>query len=49
MYSRLQKSCNKKAEQWKPKIDLPHMWQSQIEIEYYSIVYFEHVTEFDML
>ena len=24
-YSRLQKSCNKQAEQWKTTIDLPHM------------------------
>ena len=26
-----------------------HVWQSQIEIEYYSIAYFEPITEFDML
>ena len=26
-----------------------HMWQSQIEIEYYSVVYFECITEFDAL
>ena len=24
-------------------------WQSQIEIEYYSITYFERITEFDLL
>ena len=24
-----------------------HMWQSRIEIEYYSIAYFERITEFD--
>jgi len=24
------------------------MWQSQIEIEYYSVAYFERITEFDM-
>ena len=23
-----------------------HVWQSQIEIKYYSIVYFERITEF---
>ena len=28
---------------------LPHMWQSRIEIEYYSVVYFECITEFDVL
>ena len=26
-----------------------HMWQSQIEIEYYSIAYFECMTEFDAI
>ena len=26
-----------------------HMWQSQIKIEYYSVAYFERVTEFDAL
>ena len=26
-----------------------NMWQSQIEIEYYSVAYFEHITEFDAL
>ena len=26
-----------------------HLWQSQIEIEYYSVVYFERITEFDAL
>ena len=26
-----------------------HMWQSRIEIEYYSVTYFEHITEFDAL
>ena len=26
-----------------------HMWQSQIEIEYYSVAYFECITEFDAL
>ena len=25
------------------------MWQSRIEIEYYSIAYFERITEFDAL
>ena len=25
------------------------MWQSQIEIEYFSIVYFKHITKFDTL
>ena len=29
-------------------IVLSHMWQSQIEIEYYSVTYFEHITEFDV-
>ena len=24
-------------------------WQSWIEIEYYSVAYFEHITEFDVL
>ena len=24
-----------------------HMWQSRIEIEYYSVAYFERITEFD--
>ena len=28
---------------------LQNMWQSQIEIEYYSVVYFERITEFDAL
>ena len=26
-----------------------YMWQSWIEIEYYSVVYFECITEFDTL
>ena len=26
-----------------------HVWQSRIEIEYYSVAYFERITEFDML
>ena len=26
-----------------------HMWQSRIEIEYYSVAYSEHITEFDAL
>ena len=26
-----------------------HLWQSRIEIEYYSIAYFERITEFDAL
>ena len=26
-----------------------HVWQSQIEIEYYSVAYFELITEFDAL
>ena len=26
-----------------------HVWQSRIEIEYYRIMYFEHITEFDEL
>ena len=25
------------------------MWQSRIEFKYYSIAYFEHITEFDVL
>ena len=25
------------------------MWQSRIEIEYYSVAYFKHITEFDAL
>ena len=25
------------------------MWQSWTEIEYYSVAYFEHITEFDAL
>jgi len=25
------------------------MWQSRIEMEYYSVAYFEHITEFDTL
>ena len=25
------------------------MWQSQIEIDYYSVVYFERIAKFDML
>ena len=25
------------------------MWQSQIEIEYYSVAYLERITEFDAL
>jgi len=25
------------------------MWESRIEIEYYSIVYFERITEFNAL
>ena len=29
-----------------PKI---HMWQSQTEIKYYSITYFERITKFDVL
>ena len=26
-----------------------YVWQSWIEIEYYSVAYFERITEFDML
>ena len=26
-----------------------YVWQSQIEIEYYSVAYFELITEFDAL
>ena len=26
-----------------------YMWQSQIEIEYYFVAYFERITEFDAL
>ena len=26
-----------------------YMWQSRIEIEYYSVAYFERIAEFDML
>ena len=26
-----------------------YMWQSQIEIECYSVVYFEQITKFDVL
>ena len=26
-----------------------HMWQSRIEIEYYSVAYFERITELDAL
>ena len=26
-----------------------YMWQSQVEIEYYSVAYFERITEFDAL
>ena len=29
------------------KVYQPHMWQSWTEIEYYSVAYFEHITEFD--
>ena len=25
------------------------MWQSQVEIEYYSVAYFERITKFDAL
>ena len=25
------------------------MWQSRVDIEYYSVAYFEHITEFDAL
>ena len=30
-------------------LEMLYMWQSQIEIEYYSIAYFERITEFDVL
>ena len=26
-----------------------YMWQSRIEIEYYSVAYFKHITKFDTL
>ena len=26
-----------------------HMWHFRIELEYYSVVYFERITEFDVL
>ena len=26
-----------------------HVWQSRIEMEYYCIVFFEHIAEFDVL
>ena len=26
-----------------------HLWQSRIEIKYYSVVYFECITKFDAL
>ena len=28
---------------------LSHVWQSQIEIGYYSVTYFERITKFDVL
>ena len=35
---------------WPPDVTLiVHAWQSQIEIKYYSVTYFEHITEFDAL
>ena len=30
-------------------IGILHMWQSRIEIEYYSVAYFKHITKFDVL
>ena len=33
----------------KMKTSASHMWQSRIEIEYYSVAYFKRITEFDTL
>ena len=30
-------------------VNYKHMWQPRIEIEYYSVVYFERITEFDVV
>ena len=29
--------------------DLCYMWQSRVEIEHYSVAYFEHITAFEAL
>ena len=44
----------KKLPEWAPtktqlRVLQLHMWQSRIEIEYYSVVYFERITKFDAL
>ena len=31
------------------EVQVIHMWQSQLQVECYSILYFEHVTKFNML
>ena len=31
------------------KLWIMYMWQSRIELEYYSVAYFKHITEFDAL
>ena len=33
----------------KLKLQQIYMWQSQIEIEYYSVAYFKRITKFDAL
>ena len=39
--------CNEQMRQ--PRVEIKRMWQSRIEIEYYSVAYFECITKFDAL
>ena len=46
--------CSNELPEWAPtktklRVLQLHMWQSRIEIEYYSVAYFECITEFDAL
>ena len=43
MYMYLELSSNSQL------LTLLHVWQSQIEFEYHSVTYFEHITKFDAL
>ena len=41
-------ACSVKSGRGEPGMNL-HVWQSRIEIEYYSVAYFKYITEFDAL
>ena len=42
------KMAESNKDKFPAKVEI-HVWQSRIEIEYYSVAYFERITEFDTL